>query len=180
MAFPVFFDTCALYGAVLNDLLLSLSERGAFRPLWSRHVLEELEAALSLRIGAEPAKKRVGQMQAAFPDATVRGYEALIENMKCEPKDRHVLAAAVRSDAAVIVTFNLKDFPSDALEPFDIDAVHPDAFLLDQLDLFPEITLGVLNDLADAYENPPVTIDVLLDHLAKDAPNFVHAVRSVL
>jgi hypothetical protein len=31
--------------------------------------------------------------------------------MTCDPKDRHVLAAAVRSDAAVLVTFNMDDFP---------------------------------------------------------------------
>jgi hypothetical protein len=48
-----------------------------------------------------------------------------------------VLAAAVRANVEVLVTFNLRDFPAPALEPFDIIAVHPDEFLLDQLDLYP-------------------------------------------
>lgn len=74
-------------------------------------------------------------MRTAFPDARVTGYESLIPAMTNHPKDRHVLAAAARADAAVIVTANLKDFPAAALEPYQIDAVHPDDFLLDQLEL---------------------------------------------
>lgn len=40
-------------------------------------------------------------------------------------KDRHVLAAAVRAAAAAVVTFNLDDFPDVAVDPFDIEALHP-------------------------------------------------------
>jgi hypothetical protein len=30
------------------------------------------------------------------------------------------------------VTFNLQDFPPEALEPYDIEAIHPDEFLVNQ------------------------------------------------
>lgn len=180
MAFPVFLDTCTIFGAVLNDLMLRLGEAGAFRILWSSHVLDELEGALSGRIGHQAANRRVSQMRVAFPDAEVEGYESLIERMTCDPKDRHVLAAAVRADAAVIVTFNLRDFPPAALEPFDIEAVHPDAFLQDQLDLFPNLVLEALEDLAESYEQPPLTVEHVLDRLASDVPEFVEEVRGRL
>ena len=36
MAFPVFFDTCTLFGQVVNDLLLNLAERGCFSLLVER------------------------------------------------------------------------------------------------------------------------------------------------
>lgn len=68
---------------------------------------------------------RIGEMSRAFPDAEVRGYENLVETMTCDPKDRHVLAAAVRSDAAVLVTFNLGDFPDTSTAAYDITVARP-------------------------------------------------------
>lgn len=64
-------------------------------------------------------------MRVAFPDTQVEGYEALEPTMTCDPKDRHVLAAAVRSNAALLVTFNLKNFPLDSLTPYNIEVAHP-------------------------------------------------------
>lgn len=180
MAFPVFFDTCTVFGAVLNDLLLRIAEAGAFRPLWSAEVLEELERNIAPKIGADKARRRVEHMREAFPDAEVLGYEALVDKMTCDPKDRHVLAAAVRADAAVLVTFNLKDFPRSALDPYDLEAVHPDEFLLDQLDLFPGLVLSALEDLAAAYEKPAHTVEQLLSRLEVVAPQFGAEARSQL
>jgi predicted nucleic acid-binding protein len=59
----------------------------------------------------------VGELKSYFEDAWVEGYEALIPSMANDPKDRHVLAAAVRCGADVIVTFNLQHFPEEALDP---------------------------------------------------------------
>ena len=113
--FPAFLDTCTLYGAYLCDSLLRLAESGTYRPLWSADVLDELERVLvahGLAADAVDAVKyRISEMRRAFPNAEVRGYENIVETMTCDPKDRHVLAAAIRSDAAVLVTFNLDDFP---------------------------------------------------------------------
>jgi hypothetical protein len=46
-----------------------------------------------------------------------------------DPKDRHVLAAAIVSHASVIVTSNLRDFSDTALTPFAIEAQSSDQFL---------------------------------------------------
>ncbi|QKW54648.1 PIN domain-containing protein [Streptomyces buecherae] len=71
-------------------------------------------------------------MADAIRDVLVKGYEPLIDVIDLpDPGDRHVLAAAVRAKAQVIVTFNLKDFPPDKLSPWDVQAVHPDAFIED-------------------------------------------------
>ncbi len=182
MRFPAFLDTNVLYPQYLNDTLLTQAAAGTFRPLWSPGVLEELGRSLAehARLTDQQIHHRLNRMRRAFPDAEVTGYESLIDGMTNEPKDRHVLAAAVRADAEVLVTFNLPDFPESALKPFDIAAVHPDAFLLDQLDLYPGVVLGCLEDQINRYTciNGPVTIRELLPRLERaGVPRFADEVR---
>ncbi|MER5608617.1 PIN domain-containing protein [Micromonospora tulbaghiae] len=179
MAFPAFLDTCVLYPAHLCDTLLRLAEVAAYRPLWSRDVLDELRRNLIARgIAEERVDRRLGQMAEAFPDAMVSGYESLIDGMSNDPKDRHVLAAAVRANAEVLVTFNVGDFPEPSLKSIDIVAVHPDDFLLDQLDLYPGQTLDVLHRQAAAYRREPTTVPGLLVLLGRTGlPRFAAEVR---
>jgi len=181
MSFPAFLDTCTIFGAAVNDLFLELAEEGSYRPLWSSHVLGELESNLADRIGAQPASDRVNAMRDAFPDALVTEYELLIPSMTNDPKDRHVLAAAVRANAEVIVTFNLRDFGDEALAPYDITAIHPDEFLLDQLDLYPELTVKSVEHIAEGYESPPMTTLDFLEKLERGGvPKFAEAIRGAL
>ncbi len=93
--------------------------------------------------------------------------------MKNDPKDRHVLAAAVKSKADVIVTFNLKDFPAESLEPWGIKAQHPDQFLLDLLSNF-GMNLGVeiVRQQAADLKKPPMTIKNLITRLDRQVPDF--------
>ncbi|MGD9486206.1 hypothetical protein WDH52_23710 [Streptomyces sp. TRM70308] len=81
-----------------------------------------------------------------------------------DPGDRHVLAAAIRAKAQVIVTCNLEDFPADKLSAWDVQAVHPDAFIEAQVGLSPQLVYATLTQIADAWVNPPnaVVADVLV------------------
>lgn len=108
----------------------------------------------------------------------VTGYESLIDGMANDPKDRHVLAAAVRANAEVIVTYNLRDFPEPALKPYDILAVHPDDFLLDQLDLYAGLTVAVIEQQAASYRREPTTVAGLLPLLERAGlPRFTAEFR---
>lgn len=168
MSFPAFLDTCVLYPAYLCDTLLRLAEAETFRPLWSVDVLEELRRNLIERgLDVEKVEYRISEMRRSFPDATVTGYDSLVESMTNDPKDRHVLAAAVRANAEVIVTYNVTDFPENALKPYDISALHPDDFLLDQLDLHPGATVQALHAQTAAYHREPTTIVGLLVRLER-------------
>jgi hypothetical protein len=100
-----------------------------------------------------------------FPDAMVTGYEALVPAMTNDPKDRHVLAAAVRADAAVIVTANLKDFPASALDPYD---------------LYPTQTLRCVREQIAAHRNPAVSIEQFLSAFKKTVPRFASVIREPL
>jgi len=178
--FPAFFDTNVLYGALLCDYVLELADRRLFRPLWSDDVLFELSKNL-VKNGENPelVQKRVSTMERHFADACVEGYSDLIPTMTNDEKGRHILAAAVRGGAEVLVTFNVKHFPLVALEPFDLEVVHPDDFLLDQLDLHNANALRALVDLAEGYGSPSMTIDDLLRALARaGVPRFADEARS--
>ena len=102
MAFPAFLDACVLVPIALTDTLLRLAEADTYRPLWSDDVLGEVERNLpkvSRTVTPTKARCRIDMMRTNFPDALVTGYEALIPIMANDPKDRHVLAAAIRGDA---------------------------------------------------------------------------------
>ena len=179
MPFAVVLDTCVLYPAHLRDTLLRQAERGLYRALWSEDILEELQRNLvEDGINAGSVERLIDEMQRAFPDADVSGYRSLIAGLSCDPKDRHVLAAAVRSDAAAIVTFNINDFPAASVEPFEIEVIDPDTFLLDQLDLAPMPAVDELRQQAAANSRDPKTLPGLLDALARaGAPSFADEVR---
>lgn len=182
MAFPAFLDTCVLFPQYLNDTLLTQAVANTFRPLWSRGVLDELGRVLARETEMTPEQvaHRLDRMRRAFPDAEVQGYEDLVDGMTNDPKDRHVLAAAVRGNAEVLVTANLKDFPQESLDPFDISAVSPDDFLLDQLDLYPGVVIDCLHQQVNRYANVngPLEIVELLQPLEKaGVPRFADEVR---
>lgn len=156
--FTVVLDACVILPATLNDTILRLAEANCFDVRWSDRILEEVRrnmVADRFNITPDAADRRLGEMKNAFPFATVEGYEALIPSMGNDTKDRHVLAAAVRSDAHTIVTANLKDFPPHALYPWGIEAVHPDEFLLSQLELKPATVLGVVSSQVSENKHPP-------------------------
>lgn len=180
MTFPAFLDTNALFSVTLCDTLLRIAEQGAYRPHWSRDVLVELDAVLVREAGVSTAsaKRRLEHMQLAFPDAEVVGYQSLIEAMTCHPKDRHVLAAAVHARCEVLVTFNLKDFPTGSTRDLEIAVLNPDAFLLDQLDLYPARVGRALLGQAQDATRPPLTMGMLLGRLTRaGVPAFAEDVR---
>ena len=117
-------------------------------------------------------------MTAAFPLSEVTDYDALTESLTCDPKDRHVLAAAIKGDAQVLVTFNLADFPAESVAPHDVPVVSPHSFLLDQLDLHPDKVTRALTGQLTKASRPPLTMDDLVGRLARaGVPSFANEVR---
>ena len=97
-------------------------------------------------------------------DCLVTNYEQLISGLKLpDKKDRHVLAAAIRAGADVIVTYNLKDFPDSALSPYGIEAQHPDEFLMHLLDLSPGAVCVSVKTVRARLISPRVSTE---EHLA--------------
>jgi predicted nucleic acid-binding protein len=144
-SFTAFYDADVLYGAQLRNFLMHLGMTGLFRARWSKGVHEEwMNAVLRNRpaLKREQLERTRMLMDQHAEDALVRGYEDLIEGLHLpHPDDRHVLAAAIRGRADVIVTRNVWDFPEDALRPFGIEAQHPDEFIVHLLYLRPGLVI---------------------------------------
>lgn len=182
--FVALLDACVLVPVALTDTLLRLAEVELYTPLWSDRILSEATRAVIRvhpELDSERVRHRFRQMDAAFEDASVAGWEHLEPNLNLpDPDDRHVLAAAILGRADVIVTANLSDFPADVLRPYGPEAISADEFLLNQLDLAPTIVLRVLEAQASATQNPAVTTDMLLNALARGgAQQFAAQAREV-
>jgi len=182
MAFTALLDACVLYSAPVRDLLLRLALADIYRAKWSTDIHAEwMRNLASNRPDISPAKiERLRDlMDSNVRDAIVENYASLIPTLELPDRDdRHVLAAAIIGRADVIVTYNLDDFPADALDPYGIEAQHPDEFLTHQLDLAPDLVIGVVRDLRSQLKTPPRSVDDYLTTLEKhDLKAFAAALR---
>ena len=168
-SFTVVYDACVLYPAPLRDLLIRLGRSGIVRARWSDAILDEMvQAILSQRPDLDSASqlRTRALMCAAVEDCLVVGFDRLIPAIHLpDPNDRHVVAAAIRSGAQAIVTFNLRDFPDHDLEGWNIEAKHPDEFVLDSLDLAPGVVVQCITEQAAELRNPRRSIAEVLDKL---------------
>lgn len=181
-SFKVVLDTSVLFPNSLRDLLLRLAQAEFYRGHWSEDILEELRRNLVAKGKMNEAQTvyLTNTMTLVFPGFMIDKvrYEKLVDQMENDPKDRHVLAAAVSEGAQIIVTNNIKDFPASALDRYNIEAKIPDEFLLDQFSLDPDFVTQVLHDQAAALKRPPKTFDDILSALSVPAPNFVATVKA--
>lgn len=147
MACVVLYDASVLYPSTLRDLLIRVAQAGLVQAKWTDQILDEVLRNLQKNRPDIPPEKldRLRKlMLASVRDCLVTGYEPLIGALQLpDPDDRHVLAAAIRARAQVIVTANLRDFPRETLKSWDIEAKSPDDFVVDQHPSGPEGRLGL-------------------------------------
>ncbi|WP_300056383.1 hypothetical protein [uncultured Roseobacter sp.] len=106
----------------------------------------------------------------AFEEALVDGFSVLEATLDgINEKDRHVLAAAIKTCASVIVTDNLKDFPSHYCEQFDIEPLSADNFFADCISLSPSETAATLRQMRQRLDNPEITPERLITLCEGDA-----------
>lgn len=168
-SFTALYDANVLYPAPLRDLLMHLAFTGIYRARWTARIHEEWKRNLLVNrpdLTPEQLDRTALCMDAAVPDALVGDYESLIEGLDLpDENDRHVLAAAIKCNASVIVTFNLKDFPASVLGRFDVEALHPDDFIADLWDLDKAVVLEAVQRQRSSLKRPPRSVDEYLDKL---------------
>ena len=162
--FTAVLDANVLAGALPRNILLSLAEAEFFRPRWSAEILDEFVRQFERRFGdLEGAARQRRMMERAFPEALVTDHQGLIEVLELpDPDDRHVLAAALQTKAAVIVTENLRDFPVAVLARYDIEPVGLDDFIADILDLAGSDAVAALRLMRERFRQPSITAGMLI------------------
>lgn len=169
--FTAVFDACVLYPAPLRDFLMWLALSGRFRARWTAQIHDEwVRNLLKNRPELNPAhlQRTVDLMNQAVPDGLVTGHESLIAGLTLpDPDDRHVLAAAIRCSAGVIVTFNKRDSPTETLAPFGVEVQHPDEFIDNLFDLDPAVVVAAAQKQRSTLKSPPIDAERYLDILRK-------------
>jgi len=149
--------------------MMRLSLTDLFNARWTDQIHEEWISAL-VRNGYDRSylEKTRELMDLHVRDGKVHDFEDLIESITLpDPDDRHVMAAAIKSNADAIVTFNLKDFPEDVLEKYNIEVIHPDDFILYQIELSVAKVCQALKDQRQALKNPAINVKEFLAILQK-------------
>jgi len=135
-------EVLVLVNAVLRDRLLRLAEppRSLDLPRWSKDIIEKTRRTLEGKLSLPSAQTAhlLHQPENPFADAWEEGCDRFIPARANNPKDRHVLAAAVVCGAQTIVTFNRRDFPADALAPWNVAVQSPEEFLIHPYHLDPQ------------------------------------------
>lgn len=168
--FTCVLDTNVFYPLWIRDLLLWFAYHDLYIPKWSKHIFDEWVAAMIRKgVSQDEALIRTLIANEAFPDALVKNYESLINTLTLpDIKDRHVLAAAIKTNANLIVTNNLKHFPREYLAGFSISVMDADEFFTFIIDMNQKISIKAFRDLVLNKKNPPLDNIQVLDIFRKN------------
>lgn len=174
--FKVCLDACVLANYSVCDLLLKLAEEPRlYSPVFSRKILDETHR---VHVGKLDWPEHVAdyfrdEIARNFPTNMAEGFEPIEEALPINEKDRHVLAAAIKEDAQLILTYNLKDFPAADLASWGIRACHPQDYLMVLYEMRPEVVVAKLYEMA---QKKGAGVEERMALLRKTVPKFVRFV----
>jgi len=165
------YDACVLYPAPLRDLLMQLALTDLYKARWTNEIHDEwIRNCLANQPTIQPERleRTRSLMNTHVRDCLVDGYQHLIDSLQLpDTNDRHVLAAAITCGADIIITFNLKDFPSSSLSLYNIEAQHPDMFISSLFDLDTPLVCKAVNTVYNRLKNPPLSKEQYLENLLR-------------
>lgn len=165
----VLLDANILYSASLRDIFIRLGRIGLYQAKWTEQIHQEwMDALLRERPTLTSEKLEVLRqlIDKAIPDCKISNYRQIIPDLDLpDPDDRHVLAAAISGNCQIIITQNIKDFPQTVLNQYDIEAIHPDDFLVELLDTYPGQVYSVIKTTRTHLKNPPYSVEDYLNTL---------------
>ncbi|MEL6060801.1 MULTISPECIES: PIN domain-containing protein [unclassified Methylobacterium] len=180
--FTAMIDACVLAGVLRRNLILTLAQWEFFRIRWSDRLLGETEQAIERMfarkgdsLSAVKAARARAAMERAFEDAMVVDYASYLPICQgVDPGDAHVIAAALKTQAHVIVTDNIRHFPSTLLEPLGLEVRSADMFIADTIALDEGKAVAAIRDMRQRLKRPAMTPADLL--IAMEANGLTAAV----
>ena len=171
--FTALLDACVLFPIATADALVSLAVAGLFAAKWTVTIEKEWLAVAERRHPGLAGRftARRDAMRDAVLDWEVKaeGWKALAPCLELpDAGDVHVLAAAIAGHADCIVTTNLKDFPASVLETYGLIAIHPDDFIVAQLDLDLYPALGAFKAMRARKRNPSYTAEEFAEAMERN------------
>lgn len=179
--FTCVLDTNVIYPIETRDLLLWFAHFDLYTPKWSLHIFEEWEEVMRRKgVSSDEIIKRTSTVNKAFPDAFVENYTPLISSLTLpDEKDKHILAAAIKTNANIIVTNNLKHFPTEYLAQYGLSAKSADDFITDIIDLNHETAIKAFKTLVLYRRNPDLDEFQVLDRFRNcdlvNTANYLHS-----
>ena len=172
---PIVIDACVLAGTIRRQLVLSFAEVGLLTPIWSTQIIHETRHAIpkSLKSSGIAEDQRqahadqvVDLIQQAFPAAVHKTHSNASSTLTLpDPDDVHVLALAIETNADIILTENLKDFPTKVLASYNIKAMNTAGCLSALADRHPELAKTAIQNLIRRIGREVVDEDYLLKRL---------------
>ncbi len=93
-----------------------------------------------------------------------------------DPKDRHVVEAALVCNADYIITDNVRDFPQSAISSFKFKVVTPDSYFSALFDKYPTKAFRILSELNQKLNDPALPFSTFIEKLENDI-GLVETVR---
>jgi predicted nucleic acid-binding protein len=110
-------DANILFSRTLRDYFLYAADEGAIEIHWSRQILAEMSRNLREKLGlSNDSASRLEQLMNDYIEYALvevdPDYLDVVEAVQMDAGDRHVLAAALSADADILLTDNIKHFPT--------------------------------------------------------------------
>lgn len=158
--FTALLDACVLHPAPIADAMMSVHSAGLCTVKWTDRIDEEWISAV-LRNRPDLTREKLTRRRDAMRDAVLdweisaTRYEALMPCLTLpDANDVHMLAAAISGHVECVVTANHRDFPSNVMSTYGLEVIHPDDFLVYQLDLDPIPALAAFKEMRRRLHAP--------------------------
>jgi hypothetical protein len=146
-----------------------------YLPVWSEDILAEVRRTQIAKLGfsEQLADSWQDAVRRSFPEAIIKGHEPLVASCQNHEKDRHVLAAAIKAGAGLIVTSNIRHFPAKSLEPWGISVTDPASYLITLYSMEAGVVVAKLVAIAERRKKTPQEVLALLGRSLPDFAGYV-------
>ena len=178
----VFPDANVLYPISVADLTLRLGDIAIHEILWTEDLLAEINRVIvdDKGLTTDAADYFCECIRSSFPEGEISraAYDDLITTRVGPDPDDHVHAvAAVAGGATVLLTSDLSGFPREDVG--QIRVLDPDRYFTEVLELYPDVVLAVLNEMASQRREPQPVAATVAALAAAGLTQFARAISKL-